>query len=191
MFNLEPRMDKTSLKSLTADQLVKLLSQDVVDILKDSARRGTAYLVEYCEWANSECPYVVWGKYPDTTPKGVLYRIIQDSNLGSGKATNGPCEIFHSLLYKNESLMEGHEIFKEYLQAKKDGTEYDYDTRFDRPELIEYLYTKVKRPEDLIEDLRNSDFGNGYRDCFIVFEDDSYWRNSIRYRCSFEFGIKV
>lgn len=183
------------LKSLTADQLVTLLSQDVVDILKDSAQKGTAYLVEFNEYENIENPYRVWGKYRDTTPERVPYRIMRDSNLGFRPEENEDGGgIFHVLLEANEGLMRGHKIFEEYfdwLDLENDGWKDDLPTFEFKPELIEYLYTKIKRPRDLIHDLQNVGLDNCCADCFIVFERDSCWSHNIRYRCKAYFGIEI
>ncbi len=158
------------LKSLTNDVLVMLAK-------KAAERKRNVSLVEGAEFLQ------VIARYPNVTESEIPYKIMKDIRLGcSWNSERYRCEksLFHLLLEHRQLLLEDHKIFEDALSWMCiEDREDDYQSRRISPELIEYLYTKILTPQNLLDDIKEISKISGdkkyYKSFHICFEDEATW----------------
>ncbi len=162
-----------SQKILAAKAITKHLPQDVLPVLLsqvDKPKR-TAYLVAVSPCYSNE-PLRIKGRYENVTEEELPLEIMKDASLG-----NSDCDVFQSLLDFRRSLLKGHQIFEEFLSWDLDPEEEPYHDDI-KPNLIEYLYTKILTPEVFMEDLRVATKSPDVpcdENFYICFEDEASW----------------
>ncbi len=132
-------------------------------------RKHTVFLVYRIGY---EGKFRIGAKYENITENEVPFKIMKDASLG--KSVCWKPVLFRRLLEYRRNLLKDHEIF---AQAVKNMEELDMDgppimvgswCDVD-PKLIEYLYTKILTPQDLIDDICVL---HDYTRYHICFEND-------------------
>lgn len=138
---------------------------------------------EYGLQRGKKSKYCRVARYENVTQHRLPYLIMEDHKLGKD---NG---LFHLLLIYRQNMIQNHALFNPVLEWMKDRSDhnelrpgpnwtYNHDIE---PKLIEYLYTEIMKPEDLLVDIEKCEYQQkwdhmgkwGYHVCF---EDESSWK---------------
>ncbi len=155
-----------NLTDITYEKILDVLPEEVLDSLAVRAlkrRRRTACLIlmskknehngSTLKWVEGVYPVIqVAARYENTTEEELPLRVIKDIK----KIESHLSFPLHCLLGVNRDILEDNDMFKE-ISADGDTPwdEYEVDQ-----ELIERLYTKILKPEDILTDIQK--IGNGW-----------------------------
>ncbi len=131
-------------------------------------RKSNAFLLYVI---GKETIFRVAAKYENVTKEEIPFKIMKDATLGMFANVN----LFFKLLNYRGDLLKGHKIYdqafnnREGLRGRRTAMGSWCDVG---PQLIEYLYTKILTPQDLIDDIEKPLPGQFINYC-VCFEDDN------------------
>lgn len=180
-----------NLTDITYEKILNVLPTEVLDSLAMRAlkrRKRTACLIfmhkkeeldgSTLEWVEGVYPVIrAITRYRNTTEEELPLRVIKDIK----KIEYHPVFPLHCLLGVNRDILEDNDLFKE-ISADGD-TPYD-EYKVDQ-ELIEHLYTKILKPEDILTDLEKMG------DCWQDGKNIGEWTFRICFEDELSFDVLI